>query len=359
MLQTGQAMAGNRYRTDLLQRMAEALTANERLDTLPEGRYVGLLQYKTHPVTVVVADSTVVHIGYSFFSEELREAMPSPALDFVERYPLSLDLPLQRERSVARHLDEDGVFFRGGNMATLHQVASDTTLSVSVENLNGKRYTVHWMRDGEDRLAVNFPIEYNLLAGTNMGENERRLLPDVVRWSAALREAEKPDTALLKPTLQGRYFILPGEDFYLPQINANRYYERDENDSLRLVCSTGLMVGSVANILTTGQVENDYTLEIRLVKYGFAQDTVQVRLNQWINYCLDNGCKPYFGLISETDGVAECELIMWNPNMGYLHSMRLTFDALTLNERQGFLSGRLNSFIGITKVKYLFDEIKL
>ena len=64
-------MAGNRYRTDLLQRMAEALTANERLDTLPEGRYVGLMQYKTHPVTVVVADSTVEHIGYSISGEKI------------------------------------------------------------------------------------------------------------------------------------------------------------------------------------------------------------------------------------------------------------------------------------------------
>ena len=352
-------MAGNRYRTDLLQKMAETLSARQQLDTLSDGQYVGLLQYKKYPVTVVVTDSTVVHIGYSLFSAEMREMMPSPALDFVERYPLCLDLPLQRERSVARHLDEDGVFFRGGDMHKLHQVANDTTMSVSVENLNGKRYTVHWMRDGEEQLAVNFPIEYNLLAGTNMDENERRLLKEVARWSAEQRHAEMPDSVRLKATWQGRYFILPGEQFYLPQLNANRYYERDSQDSLRLLCNTNLMAESIANLLTTGQVENGYTLEIRLVKYGFAQDTVQVRLNQWINYCLDNGCKPYFGLIGMTDGVADCELVMWNPDMGYIHLMRLTFDALTLEDRKGLVSGRLNSFVGTTKVKYLFDEIKL
>jgi len=359
MLQTGQAMAGNRYRTDLLQRMATALQAEAQLDTLPEGRYVGLLQYKAHPVTVVVADSVVTHIGYSLFSEQLREAMSSPAFDFVERYPLFLDLPVQRERSVARHLDEDGVFFRGGKMDALHQVAADTTLAVSVENLNGKRYTVHWMKGDEERFAINFPIDYDLLAGTDMEERERRLLPEVAQWSAEPRMAEVPDSARLKTTWQGRYFILPGEKFYLPQINSDSYYERDERDSLRLLCNTRLMKESVANLLTTGQVENDYDLEIRMVKYGFKYDTLQVRLNQWINYCLDHGCKPYFGLIDETDGVAKCELIMWNPDMGYLHSMRVVFDMLTLSERKGLVQARLNAFVEISKVQYLFDEIKL
>ena len=52
-------------------------------------------------------------------------------------------------------------------------------------------------------------------------------------------------------------------------------------------------------------------------------------------------------------GLADCVLIMRNPDMGYIHSMRMLIDVSTLEERKGLIIARLNSYIPMARVMYL------
>ncbi len=267
---------------------------------------------------------------------------------------------MKRERSVTRQLDEDGVFFRNGDFSFFRILEKDTTFAVSLENLNNKRYSVSWSKAGQNAFSVNFPIEYDLLAGTEMIENERRILQDIPKQSMNTRGYQLVDSVLLKmKPWQKKYYELTGDYYYVKQLNSNRYFEKKGKDGYELFYDANFVQESLTNLMTTGAIENDYDLQIRLVKYGFVQDTIVVKLNQWLNYCEKQGCHGYFGVIAVDKGIADCELIMKNPDMGYIHLMRMSVEVSTLEDKKGLIKARLSSYITTTRVKYLFDELKI
>lgn len=250
-------------------------------------------------------------------------------------------------------------FFRNEDFESLKLLQNDTTYQIGLELLDNKRYTVSWSKDGKEVISVNFPVEYDLLAGTDMTENERRIMEDVRRSSTKTRQAMIDDDLSLEKVAHGKCYILKGDYFYNKQLNTNRYYVKNEEDSCLLFYHRDYVLESLSNLMTTAAIENDYDIQIRLVKYGFSQDTICVKLNQWLNYCIDQGCMPYFGIIAIDKDMADCEIIMKNVLMGYIHVMRLNIDIGTLEDRKGLIKARLNSFVPTTRVKYLFDEHKI
>lgn len=354
------AIAGNGYSTDLLKRMATTMNITARIETLADGIYYRYLTYNDRNITVIVNDHEISHIGFAVFTPSVREALNSPVCNFLERYALEVSLPMKRERSVTRQLDEDGVFFRNGDFSFFRILEKDTTFAVSLENLNNKRYSVSWSKAGQNAFSVNFPIEYDLLAGTEMIENERRILQDIPKQSMNTRGYQLVDSVLLKmKPWQKKYYELTGDYYYVKQLNSNRYFEKKGKDGYELFYDANFVQESLTNLMTTGAIENDYDLQIRLVKYGFVQDTIVVKLNQWLNYCEKQGCHGYFGVIAVDKGIADCELIMKNPDMGYIHLMRMSVEVSTLEDKKGLIKARLSSYITTTRVKYLFDELKI
>ena len=352
------SMASNGYSTDLLKHMAEVMNISQSLEQLKDGEYYQLQSYQNRAITVIVADGEVAHIGFSLFTPSMRKSLHSPACEFLERYALEITLPLKRERSIARKLSEDGIFFRNGDFESLKLLQNDTTWQVGLEVLNDKRCTVSWSKDGKEKFAVNFPIEYDLLAGTSMSENERRLAEYVRRSSAKPQTFFLTDESLLEKVPHGKCYVLKGDYYYNKELNTDRYFEKSKNNTFKLFYHRNYIRESLSNLLTTAAVDNDYDMQIRLIKYGFEQDTINVKLNQWLNYFIRQGCQAYFGIISIDKNVADCEIIMKNVAMGYIHVMRLNIDIETLEERKGLIKARLNSYVPTTRVRYLFDELK-
>ena len=114
--------AKNRYQSDLLSQMAESLQMKAVLDTLSDGSYIAQQSYKSHPLSIIVSDGEVEHIGYSIFSKEMRAVAPSPVYNFLERYALQANLSLKRMKSVERQLYEDDVIFTVGNIYKLSSI---------------------------------------------------------------------------------------------------------------------------------------------------------------------------------------------------------------------------------------------
>ncbi len=354
------SVATNSYRTDLLQQMANVMKITEQLDMLSNGEHYKLLTYRNRNITVIVKDSVIQHVGYAVFTPLQRQMAGAVVCNFLERYALEVSLPMKRGKSVERQLDEDGIFFKWNDFGFFKQLENDTTYCIAVENLDNRRYTVRWSKNEKEAFCVNFPIEHDLLAGTDMLENERRILDELQKTDSMLIWQDVlTDSTRLKMTWQGKYYVLPGKSYYIDQLNSNRYYGKNADNSYGLIYHQNYIVESLSNLLTTGCIENSYELEIRLLKYGFVQDTVTVKLNQWLNYCLKHHCTAYFGMISTAAEVANCELIMQNKEMGYIHLMNLTMDISAIEDRKGIITGRLSCYIPTTRIKYLFDELKL
>lgn len=351
--------AQNEYRTDLLCMMADKTGLSQRLDSLSDGEYVEFTQFKGQPLTAIVESKCVTHIGYSLFNSNQRKGLGEYVCNFLERYLLELDIPTNEKVSKAQRMKEDGFAIEKGvmDLSQLRKLCSDSTTIISLNTINNRKYTLGWRWDSSWHLVISFPIEYDLLYGTDMDERETQIIMDLGKDYDCSDSLTITDQDQLVKAWQDNYYTLKGDSYLLDELNANLYLAKDENDELKPIYSSTYPIESLANLLTTNLIENDFTIEIRLRKYGFKTDTISIPLQRWIAYCKRTGCKPYFGIIDyDKDGITTCELIMHNEQMGYNHIMNVTFPMEIFEEKRGRISARLNSYVTSSRIKNLFGE---
>ena len=351
--------AQDRYRTDLLGLIAKKTGICQQIDTLKDGEYTQFTDYKSDPVTIIVEKGRITHIGYSLFSKQQRKGFGADICNFIERYLLELEIPTTENFTILQRMKEDGVKVIKGNMELkdLRQLCADTTVCINLQNLNEQTYTMGWRKDSTWLYILSFPIEYDLMFGTDMDERELRLLKELSYseiHNDSLIESEQKD---LVKAWQDNYYTLKGDSYLLANLNSNLYFTKNGEEKYIPIYNNLYPIESLANLLTSNLIDNDYTLEIMLRKYGFKTDTINVPLKQWISFCKDSGCKPFFGIISfEKDGITTCELIMHHDKMGYNHIMKLAFPMSNFESRKGRISARLNSYVTSSRIKNLFDD---
>ncbi|WP_290145048.1 hypothetical protein [Muribaculum intestinale] len=348
------------YDADCLERMVDALDydldqqyAWESADTTL------MLEFKKRPVRIDISDGRVVHVGYRMFSDSQREHMPyRQVFDFLERYALDAELPVKRVKSVGAMLAEDEVTCSESGFSRLRSYASDSTLLLSVADIGGRRYRVEWHKEDTPVYYIEFPIEYELLHGTSMPENERRLVADIQAWKGS---RERVDTLTsreeLVPIYRKNYYILPGDSYLLDNLTSNRYYMlAEDSDSLFVpIYTRDYPLESLATLLVTGTLPNDFSFEMKVDGYNMLP-TVTVPVNAALDYFRSCGCVPFFGVGDFTDPVATCYLVMRNPSEGYCHLMRVTANVSELDSRHGTMACRLTPYIPMSRVASLFDD---
>ncbi|MCM1504364.1 MAG: hypothetical protein NC127_04120 [Muribaculum sp.] len=382
------------FATDQLEAMAKVMNFSA-MDVPADDEDATInLSYKNTPVRVDLTDGKVVHIGYSIFDDALRMGPNNVVFNFLERYALAADMPLKREKSVNTMLAEDQITFEGGEFARLKQMKSDG-YSISVSNQNGRRYRVSWDNpDGQTAYAVSFPISYDLLHGTGMVENERRLLDDLSshRITPVLNDSVTRQNLL--PTWNINYYIRPGNSYYTDALTSNRYYhlsifdpaaskkafelienaETSEENvpdgkvdippgslikqrTYELINNSSVYpIETMANLLTTGELDNDFILDIKHIGYDFDYKNISVPLNNVINYFRNKGCEVFFGISKDDDKAYTDVVIFRNIPEGYCHTMRVTVNKDDLESGQGRFPARLTSYIPISKISSLFGE---
>ena len=351
--------AKNRYQSDLLAQIAESLQIKNVLDTMSNGSYIAQRTYKSHPLSIIVEDGEVEHIGYTLFSKEMRIGMPSPVYNFLERYALQADSPLKRIKSVERQLFEDEVTFTVGDIHKLPYVCSMDNVCFSMDNLQNRMCCVTWTKNGSKVCSLCFPVSYNLYHGTDLVENQRRLVEDLRRTGTVKMSGDrKISKEQLEKLFEPNYFVLKGDSFYVASLNSNNYYVEQVQNQYKLLFSDRHPIESFANLLTTNSIDNDIRADIKLVMYDFKSERVDVPLSCLLNYFMLKGCKAYFGMIERNADTYTAELLMLKRDEGYCHTIKLMFNAANISSRSGVVTGRMNCYIPISKVKFLFEEDK-
>lgn len=354
--------AQNEYRTDLLARMATKLKIVEQLDTLKDSIYHELVSYRERPLTAIVDNHRVEHIGYHLFTDGHRDVFHTPVINFLERYFLELDLGVDSIHTTKDKMENDKVRFHKGGVKFFRNLPNDSlyqvSYSVSIQNINERGYSVEWLKDSTVVCGISFPIEYAILSGTDMVEYENRLCNEIERDTLKSPEVPEVTRDMLKKEWQENYYVKKGDYYYFESLNNHQFFVMDSLEQFRPMYDSNHVVESLHNLFTMPYFENDYTLDIKLVKYGFKKEIFSVPLKQWLRFCFNSGCRPYFGIISNDGKNVVCELIMRNSELAYVHVMNLTFELNTLEKRKGVIKARLNSYIPTARIKYLFEEIK-
>ncbi|MCM1332956.1 MAG: hypothetical protein NC248_10145 [Bacteroides sp.] len=341
------------YATDRLERIASMLrigAAVERGETD--------FTHNGNQVRVVRNNDVVTHIGYSLFVNNERELFDFPVFDFLERSALEADLPgILKDVTVERSLEEDGVRYANGDLRSLLTVAPDKTLSLAIENPDGRNYLLRWTdAAGNVAYAVTFPIFYDLLHGTEMKENERRLWEGLSRHSIVHRDTLQVDASMLIESPDSAVLVLEGDQYYFPENNSNRYYESVDSATFKLVCSADHPLYSLANLVTSTEIVNNYKVRVRLVGYDYSDKYFTMPLSEFVDYFISKGCKPYFGVIEADDKKITALLSMKNEKEGYCHNIRLTAPSSIINIENGEITARITPYIPISRILSLFDD---
>lgn len=367
LLWTGlvEAQSLERYNTRRLSEIACGINWKEVLDTLSDGMYDNFCLFHGNPVTVIVCNGRIEHIGYAVFLPQQRTAFPSPVYNFLERYALEKDLPLGRKWDFSQQMKMDKVSFTKGSLDLLPELYADTTLCVSISQHDERAYTVEWRRKEETVCSVFFPSSYELMHGSGMIENENRLQAEIRSFAGNVSEKQEPVSQNLEKVeaSSGGYYVCRGGVNGIPAMAYNRYYQCMRDSVSGEEVFTPLFTGnypieSVANLFSFPDIGQEYVAEVTLRKYNFKKEHFTVRLSQLVGFFLSEDCIPYFGVISyeQESGRLVAVVEMRNREQAYEHLMKVTMDVSGIEEREGRLQIVLTSYISTHNVKSLYIE---
>lgn len=342
------------YRSDMLQNMAVHMRITGKMNTLPDGD-----NFFTHTdgreVNVRIADGVVEHIGYRLFDIGQKKHLSIPLTDFLERYWLSLTLPMEELRSADARMREDHFYFITGNVSSVDRIQRDSLLMLNFTPTD-KMIDVVWEDSTGEICHLVAPVGHELIMGRNMLENDRRL-------AAEIRNA-RPDSSLIKlyapealvPSDSSSMLVLPGGYYYLDELKGDRYfYPADSGATVIPVWSESFPAESIANLFSGVDITADIPLHIRHVAYGSIKE-LDTDVRSFVAFCLAQGCKSYVGLVSMAGGEADVLVMMNNMQLGYNHLLRLKIGIDGLTSGTTSASGRLNAYIPISNLKNLFKD---
>lgn len=351
---TSEMSARNFYEYKKLQDIANATGLNEITDTLPDGEYVGKLTYNNHPVSVSVDKGIVKAIGFSIFSVE-QAGVNTTVRHFIERYMLEAETPGKRIKSFDRQMYEDDFRFIKGSRKVLLGVYDDADISLNYQT-DFKSVNIAWSRNGALLCSLSFPLNYELLYGTDLVECQNILLKNLKNLPESEPIPDSVDNSILEKLFEPNYYIAKGGSFIVDQLNNNRYYRQTSENEYELLFSKRFLIESLANLFNTNGIENNLTLDLKVVLYDFRNENITIDLTSALSYFKSCGCKCYFGVIACDNEKIISEVLLANSEEGYCHIIRLTSDLSNIESRQGHFAGRMNCFIPLSKIRMIFQE---
>lgn len=352
------AIGSNRFHTALLKQIAAKTKVTSLVDTLSTGEHILPVAFRKQVLVAIVESGQVTHIGYAFFSPEQRAAYGKELCNFIERYYLELDIPTNEHISAAQRMKEDRVSISHRHLSAsgMRALCADTTVRVHLTVTGDKGYTFQWLKNDKEVQAISFPIEYDLLIGTEMEERENTLIDEARSHVCGNEGRTTPEKDKMVKAWKDNYYTDKGGSYLLDILACNQYYELDDKGKVCPIYNRTYLVESLYNLFTTNLIENDFTIDISVRKYGFKHEIVSVPLQQWVSYYLKAGCKPYFGIIRQDDEQVECELFMHNSVLGYNHIMNIVFPTKQLEAKGGHIKARLLCYVNTSRITNIFDD---
>ena len=173
----------------------------------------------------------------------------------------------------------------------------------------------------------------------------------------ALPVREDPDTASLQTADNGVY-TLPGAHYHLRSVNANTYWTIEEGGLTAPVYDAAFPAESMANLFIFPAPQAlDVPMRVTVIKHEPGEkEVIDTTVGQFMNYCLAQGCTPFWG-IEEIDGdIMQGALFMLNAAEGYDHVLKITCSPADVIDGNGVVEARASLFVPTANVKNLYHE---
>ena len=311
-----------RFSTHRLESIARSLKLNN-LDTLPEGEH-HQYQYRGHDLDIRVNDvGEIEHIGLLLFPQWCRQDASRILYDFLERNLLERQISNLDEKLWFK-LQNDKFYFLKGDAKTALQIDTTGINFFDISHEDFKTYLVCWKRDGQELLKVKFDMDYQMISGCDAFELDSLFMQRLKRF--------KPHSYTKKDFVFPKHedaYVAAGDTFLTREFRNELYYER-RNGSWYLSESLGTQNKMLRNMMLSMDFSGNPSLTVSLDQHSDVKEVLQIPYKHWIQMCLDEGCKPFFGIKRKTQTSYEGTMLMVNPSAGYVHllSVVVPFDTL-------------------------------
>lgn len=353
VLLTTQLCHAHTYRTARLKQIASALSLRLPTDLKPSTD-LGVVANRGGKEVYATTNAygEVSHIGYRLFAPELAAHYQNePLFQFIERYLLELDLRIDGKAADVR-MNVDQVVFTRGTTALLRTLTPQTNFSFDMEEIRNRFYRLTWTFDPDGKeVSMVIPANCQLIIGANAIELEQMAVRDIQR---AVKMAPKD---ILERWAEAKGFrgehalILDGGAYMSRYIRGDLYVSETEGRN-HPVCTPWQPMQSVSNLMLTGIADKEFPLALTMNRYGGKRDQMDVKLSQYIAFCLAEGCKLYFGVKKQTETELTGALFAYNQRFAYTHLLDVTFPL-------SLLSGQTTTGERIRCMAYVYIPTKL
>lgn len=294
----------------------------------------------------------VSHIGYKLFDSSWAATYEARSLlDFVERYALEEDALLDSDKTEAA--SRKAITFKVGNASLLKTLTPTTPFRIDEQERRG--YLVEWGA-GKDKVSLLVDADCQTLLGANLLELEEMLERNVSRTSSELPSDLLPEywNDCTMSTSESMTVADAGT-FLSDLIRARLYLRPDEvsRGNYRLLMDDAYPWQSLNNFLLTGYAHQTVPLQLTLDKYGNVKKNLTLTLQQFIRYCILEGCKLYLGVKERTADELLATLFAVNTKLAYCHTLSLRVPLEVLHG-SGTVTGTLYAFTPLQNVTEKF-----
>lgn len=336
--------AANGFYTQRLEKMAKVLNLSASSPTGEKYANGKLLRIRTNTY------GDISHIGYKLFNDEIMQLHgESPVFDFIERYMLELDMRLDG-RSPLERMNIDQVVISKGNLQMLRAI--DTKTEFSINELKRRMYQVTWTVKGK-KVEITFPADCQLLIGANAVELENMMKRDVNRIMPLTSNDIITDWTHVKTTRSQGHIIVEGGKYLSNQIRGDIYLQ-DIHGKKQLICNKKNARNSITNIMLTGQFQRVIPMHLRIDKYGYKAEETDITLQQFIDYCKNEGCKLYFGIKTMNEKTLTGTLFAYNEKMAYNHVLSVSIPLNILDGKEEKINATVYAYIPLQNVTEKF-----
>ena len=289
----------------------------------------------------------IAHIGIPLFNAYIRSIQPSPIHDYLEFAALDKKFHISENTLQLNKLE-----FHKGNWDTLFLLDDTTTCNIS--NLEDKTYIVQWKKSGNVFLELSFPVDYELLANSSRREMEVRFIKELKNFKTQnSRQEQAIDSTILKKYAVQGIYVKEGSNYAINAITSNTYYIKKNGNPL-LLYDPAHLAESMSNLLLSPAALPEAHLTVNFAMSTYREETVDTGYRQFFDFCIANGCEPFFGFEGIVDGLASGTLIMHNKKSGYNHIFYIQCPEKEIGQAGAHLKGTGYIYTPSSNVKNLF-----
>ena len=290
---------------------------------------------------VYIKKERITTIKRIVIPESIRHNIDKSFVSLIEEAYASFLLKINNPRFT-------DIVFLNGNWMLLENLNNNIEFKVTYED---HRNTIISLKSENNLFSIKLPIDYLKFHSGTRTDIENDFIERLKSYNIqGCRKKTIYNIDNLKHKGKNLY-ILPGDHYIHSYINQDSYLSITDNDSSCFIVDSIYPVETISNMINIG-IGYPAFLNITIPKHEYGEKTyIRTTLEKFIQFCMQEGCKIYWGYDSIKDSILNGTIFCYNENQGYEHLVQIKCNTTQLGDKKFEIEARAYLFIPTTNVQ--------